>query len=106
MIEIKVLLTEDEISEEREEAIRELPERCGQTLEDIKNRYQNGYGYREALHTSWIFHENVNMYLAEHPCVILDEEAYRIVRLASELLFELYQRIGRLGVLCEEEDGA
>lgn len=96
-MEINIHLTLGEIELDRAEAMAAMPEKYGKPdIAAVEEQYANAVGYREALHTAFIFHENVEHYLSEHPCVVFDDEAYRLARLAGELLFELYQRLGRL----------
>lgn len=95
-ISVALPLTEDEIVTDRLEAVAKMPERYGDNADDMQARWSNEVAYREAMHASWIFCENVEGYLVDHPCVIFDAEAYRLARIAHAALFELYQRIGRL----------
>lgn len=104
MVEVYLHVTEDEIVADRKEELEKLPERYGEDLDAIKERFLNEVGYREALHTSHIFAENVHGYLCEHPCVILDEKAYRLAHIAACALFDLYQRIGTLDYEASEKE--
>jgi hypothetical protein len=91
-----ITYTDDEVEEARRTEIDDILKAHEVSLEEVFARYQNQYGAREALHTAYIFGENVSGYLARHPCVALDPEAYRFAHAAMTALFNLYQRIGAI----------
>lgn len=102
---LRLDLDTGEISSDREKELEKLPEKFGESLEEVKERFLNEVGYREALHTAHLLGENVYNYLVEHPCIIFDEKSFWLANIAAMVLFELYQRIGQLDYeLSEQED--
>ena len=88
--------TDGEIEQNRLEDRDRVAENRGMTIEEMEAHYMNEVGIHEPLHTSWIFHENVQGYLAEHPVVVLDPIAYKHVFDAATALFNLHQHLGRV----------
>lgn len=91
-----IAFTDNEVEAERQEEIVRLLKNLDTTIAALGERYQCELGAREALHTAYIMHDNVESYLSSHPCVTLDPEAYRFAHAAATALFNLYQRIGEI----------
>ena len=102
MIQLELNLTEQEIEEDRAVTLNDCTKRRDSTEDELRERYCNPYGYREVLHLSYVQHEVIEEYLVAHPAIVLDPTAYRWAYLASQCLFELYQRIGNLESECND----
>jgi len=89
---IENMLTEDERFIDLEKA----KERFGESEGELMHRFLNPIGQHEAQDRAFIAHEHVDSYLCDHPFVILDKESWRLAKIASQCLAELYQRIGNV----------
>lgn len=86
----------------RKEALDEAIKRHDATEQGLRKQYINVLSYREVFHLSFMLYENVEHYLAEHPAIILDKEAFSLTSAASQALFDLYQHIGNLESNCDD----
>ena len=87
---------EDDIREDREHELTQLPEKYGLSIEELRERYQHPIAYSEVMHPAFMLTETVEHYFANSPSVLFDEEAYRHAHNAGTALFNLYQRLGQL----------
>lgn len=94
--------TEEEIKEDRDRIISEMPERYGQTLDEIRVRFDSDIAYSEVMHPAFMLTEIVEQYLSDSPAVALDEQAFTSAHKANTHLFNLYQRLGQLRAYAEE----
>jgi hypothetical protein len=90
------LYKDHEVEEDRTKTLVSMTEKQELTMDGLRERYCNLYGYREAMHTGFIQMEVVGKYLKDHPCVALDAEAFRWAFIAEYALFSLYQRMSKL----------
>ena len=84
------------IEAERFADLKEVKEKFNESESELIFRFLNQIGQHEAQDRAFIAHEHVENYLCDHPFVILDQESWRLAKIASQSLFELYQRISNV----------
>ena len=68
----------------------------GESEGELMFRFLNPVGQHEAQDRAFIAQEHVETYLCDHPFVIFDPESWRLAKIASQCLFDLYQRLGNV----------
>lgn len=63
-------------------------EKAKKALED---RYANEIGGHEVADRTFLAMEHIEEYIRNHPVVIMDEKAYRLASIVTQLMAELYQ---------------
>lgn len=82
------------LDQESEQLRQELLAEARECRSDIDTEFGPGsYGQMEAADRLFIQAENVYGYSLEHPAVLLDQEVYRMVYEAQELLYKAYQTL-------------
>ena len=88
----ETLLTEDE----RFSDLKDAKKRFNESEGELMFRFLNKTGQHEAQDRAFIAQEHVESYLCDHPFVIFDKESWRLAKIASQCLADLYQRIGNV----------
>lgn len=94
--------TDEEIREDRDRIISELPARYDQTLDELRKRFDSDIAYSEVMHPGFMLTEIVEHYFMDSPAVVFDEQAFMSAHKANTHLFNLYQRLGALRCYAEE----
>jgi hypothetical protein len=102
-------LTEDELSEiqfaldnlteDHQDSVEkwiksELVDDDGDTekaKKDLINRYANEIGGHEVADRTFLAMEHFEDYIRNHPVVIMDEKAFRLASIVTQLMHEIYQ---------------
>lgn len=88
-----MLFTDKEIEQRRHEQLAELT--AGDELATLFERFgKDSFGAHEALDRLSVIVNLVESSVLNHPTVVLDQELYRLVRQAIELLEAAYHRAG------------
>jgi len=76
----------------------EAKKRFNESEGELMLRFLNPIGQHEAQDRAFIAQEHVESYLCEHPFVIFDPESWRLAKMASQCLADLYQRLGNVNI--------
>lgn len=89
----------DNLNEDHQDAVEkwlksELVDDDGDTEQakhDLINRYANEIGGHEVADRTFLAMEHWDEYIRNHPVVLMDERAFRLASIITELMCEVYQ---------------
>ena len=85
--------TDQEIEQERQQILAAAAENFDGEAE-VHRRFDPGtFGSHEAADRTFMMIENIESYIMNHPTVAMNEECFKKVHTAHQLLYEVYNKI-------------